>query len=116
MHDVPLDSNVYRTDFHDLEMMLVYSINALIKVLNRYSKLNIITEEYASEIQDIALESSKFVGYALYCSNKNRWMLNFKEFPINKCMNEQCSVDINKVVKCLIIRSKSSEIQEEVAS
>ena len=57
--------NLYRTDTHDLESMLLKSKKPLKKILKKYHKANhLITDTHVSETQTILLETSKYIGCA----------------------------------------------------
>lgn len=109
-----IEENLYRTDTHDLEAMLIRSKRTLKKVLISYSKDRcLIPEHDISKIQSIILGSSKYVGYALWCSNNYGWRINFKKFPINQCMDDSCRLDIEKMCELLAKRATSNEISSE---
>lgn len=118
-------ANLYMTDFHDLETTLIYSITTFKRIVRSFLKEQEIcdtgltredlSDEYIKDIQSTLLNSSKYVGCALYCSNKYGWMINFKDFPIDVCLNEDFTLDFNRMIKCLIRRlSSESSVSKEI--
>lgn len=118
-------NNLYMTDFHDLETMLIYSITAFKRIVRSFLKeqescdtgltREDLSDEYIKDIQLSLLDSSKYVGCALYCSNEYGWMINFKNFPIDVCLNEDFSLDFDKMIKCLTRRvSSGHSVPEEI--
>ena len=108
LNNVPLIENLYRTDTHDLESMLLKSEKSLKKVLDRYCNAdNLIPDTHISSIQNILLDISKYIGYALWCSNECQWMIDFEGFPINKFIDEKCDFDLNEA--CKHLKRKSSD-------
>ena len=100
--------NLYRTDTHDLESMLLKSKKPLKKILKKYHKANhLITDTHVSETQTILLETSKYIGCALWCSNECQWMIDFENFPINICIDDKCNLDFEKTYD--LLKRKSSE-------
>ena len=107
LNNVPLVENLYRTDTHDLESMLLKSEKTFKKVLYQYFKANhLISDSDISMIQNILLDTSKFIGYTLWCSNECKWMINFNNFPIEKCIDEKCNLNVKKVYKNFKNKSK----------
>ena len=111
---VPFVENLYRTDTHDLESMLLKSEKSLHKVLNQYCKDDdLISRTDISNIHDILLESSKYIGHALWCSNVCKWMINFEGFPIDKFIDEKLDLDLKEACKLLKLRSKDDALSME---
>lgn len=111
LSNISTEENLYRTDTHDLEAMLIKSKRTLKKVLIRYSKDRcLIPDLDISKIQSIILSSSKYIGYALWCSNNYRWRIDFKKFPINQCIDNSCRLNIEKMCEILSKRATSGEI------
>jgi hypothetical protein len=109
--DICTENNLYRTDTHDLESMLLKSENALKKILINYSEVDSsISVGEVSKTQNILLESAKYVGYALWCSTHNGWMVNFKNFPINACLDNNCHLDIQKMCKFMVSKSENDTL------
>ena len=114
LNNVPFVENLYRTDTHDLESMLLKSEKSLKKVLNKYGEVNhLIPKTDISNIQNILLESSKYIGHALWCSNECKWMINFKDFPINKFIDDKCDLDLKEVYKLLKTKSEYDALSLE---
>ncbi|MCK5374967.1 MAG: DUF4435 domain-containing protein [Alphaproteobacteria bacterium] len=108
LNNVPFVENLYRTDTHDLESMLLKSEKSLKKVLDRYCNAdNLIPDTHISSIQNILLDISKYIGYALWCSNECQWMIDFEGFPINKFIDEKCDFDLKEA--CIHLKRKSSD-------
>jgi hypothetical protein len=108
------EENLYRTDTHDLESMLLRSKKALKKILSRYDRTDhLISDTELFEIQEILLESSKYIGYALWCSNEYKWMITFKNFPINECINDRCELDLDCMCEMLINKSTNITMNKE---
>lgn len=108
LNTVPFVENLYRTDTHDLESMLLKSENSLQNVLNRYCDANhLIPDTDISSIHNILLDISKYIGYALWCSNEWKWMIDFEGFPINKFIDEKCNFDSNEA--CIHLKRKSAD-------
>ena len=106
--------NLYRTDTHDLESMLIKSGKALEKALNQYCVTkHVISDEEIIEIQNTVLETSTYIGYALWCSIKYKWMINFKDFPMSIVINEECDIDFKKVCECMKIKSACDTLSIE---
>ena len=111
---VPFIENLYRTDTHDLESMLLKSEKSLQKVLNQYcNDDDLISSTEISNIHDILLESSKYIGHALWCSNVCKWMINFEGFPIDKFIDEKLDLDLKEACKLLKLRSKDDALSME---
>ena len=116
LEDICIVENLYRTDTHDLESLLLTSEKSLKKVLNRYYNVDhIIKDTDVLEIQNILLENSKYIGYALWCSNKYNWRINFKDFPIHICINDKykCELDLKKTFNYLIKKSSNNTLSQE---
>jgi len=110
-NNVSIVENLYRTDTHDLESMLLKSKKSLKKVLKRYHEVDyFIKDSDVLGIQNILLESSKYIGYALWCSIDYEWKINFKDFPINICINDKCKCDLDLQQTFHCLRKKSSNI------
>ena len=109
--NVPFVENLYRTDTHDLESMLLKSERSLKKVLNIYHRVDhLIPDTDISNIQNILLETSKYIGHALWCSNECKWMINFKDFPINNFIDEKCNLDFKKTCEHLKMKSEDDTL------
>lgn len=114
LKNVHFVENLYRTDTHDLESMLLKSEKSLKKVLNQYCKDDyLISDTDIPKIQNILLETSKYIGYALWCSNEYRWWIDFKGFPINKFIDEKCDLDLKEACGLLKIKSKDDTLSLE---
>ena len=112
--EVSIQENLYRTDTHDLESMLLKSKRSLKKVLKRYHNADhLIKETDVSEIQKILLWNSQYIGYALWCSNKYKWMINFQDFPINICIDDKCDLNLQKTFRCLKKKSTGNTLSQE---
>lgn len=107
------DDNLYRTDTHDLESLLLKSERAFKKVLTSYFPAKRITPSDVLEVQMTLLNLAKYIGYALWCSNENRWMLQFKNFPIHECIDDDCELLTNDMFQKLIDLSDDTSISLE---
>lgn len=107
----PNKNNLYRTDGHDLEAMILKSENAIKKTLINYSKKKLVlSDEDIEEIQKILIDASMPIGYAMWCSNENKWMLKFKDYPIHLFLDENCNLKIQEAYTHLIECSVDSSI------
>ena len=114
LNTVPFVENLYRTDTHDLESMLLKSENSLQNVLNRYCNAdNLIPDTDISSIQNLLLDISKYIGYALWCSNEWKWMIDFEGFPINKFIDEKCDFNLKEACKHLKRKSVDDTLSLE---
>jgi len=114
LNNVHFVENLYRTDTHDLESMLLKSKKSLKKVLNMYCSVDyLIPDSDISNIQNILLKTSKYIGYALWCSNECQWMINFKDFPINNFIDEKCDLDLKKTCEHLKRKSEHDTLSLE---
>ena len=103
---IPSVENLYRTDTHDLESMLIKSEKALKKVLIQYcGNKHEITDADITEIQNTVLKTSKYIGYALWCSMEYKWKIKLQEFPIHEFIDKKCNIDFKKACKCIIKKS-----------
>jgi len=113
--NVSIVENLYRTDTHDLESMLLKSKKSLKKVLNNYHMANhLMKDTEILEIHKILLDDSKYIGYALWCSIEYKWMINFQDFPINICLDKKCNLDLRKTFRCLKKKSPHSTLSQEI--
>lgn len=111
----PQEENLYRTDTHDLESMLLKSKKAFKQILVKYAKADcLFSDNELAEVLKILLESSKYIGYALWCSNDYKWMVRFKDFPINECINDKHEIDIECMCEMLVNKSVNKAIDKEL--
>lgn len=110
-----LSPNVFLTDAHDTELMVVQS-PALEKVLREYAseqKIMEIEQQAGKDIRTLLLDGSKTFGYARWISLKKGYALKFDNLEPNKCFDRR-TLKIDEAKTLDHIRSKSSKLQLSV--
>lgn len=83
-----LSPNVFLTDAHDVELMVVQS-PALEKVLREYAseqKIMDVEQQTGKNIRTLLLDGSKTFGYARWISLRKGYALRFDNLEPNKCL------------------------------
>lgn len=108
-------ANVFLTDAHDTELMVVQS-PALEKVLREYGseqKIAEIEQQTGKGIRAVLLDGSKIFGYTRWVSLKKGYALKFDNLEPNKCFDRRTlRVDEEKTLDH--IRKKSQQLHLSV--
>lgn len=107
--------NLFYTDYHDLEMMIICS-PALDKFLNNFStssKIRLFLNTNKHESILLALfDNGKYLGYLRYLSEESRWGLNFDSIDEYKKLfskaKDSFTLDLKKTVEFLIEKSNNN--------
>ncbi len=118
-------NNVFLTDYHDLECMLIHSPaydSVLFEYANRNKYLR-FEEKRKRSVREIILESGAKIGYLRWYSLQNNLGLKFSGLDFSRFVNpENLEVDLIKLVEYILVHSKkhnvfnSSQIVKELKS
>lgn len=104
-------SNIFLTDTHDAELMVVQS-PALDKVLREYGseqKIAEIEQQTGKDIRSLLLDRSKAFGYARWASSKKGLSLKFDGLEPQQCFDRRTfAIDEKKTLDH--IRNKSQQL------
>jgi Protein of unknown function (DUF4435) len=99
-------SNLFVTDDHDLEMMLIKS-PALEKVLRELGSEDKIFN-FGKDVRKTLVESGKIIGYLRWASLKHNLNLKFEDLSFSKFI-EQKSLSINTLTLIQVIKNHSQK-------
>ncbi|WP_069997340.1 DUF4435 domain-containing protein [Cellulosilyticum sp. I15G10I2] len=107
--EFPKYENLFLTDFHDLECMLINSPayeNILAEYANRNKYLR-FEERKKKSLKHILLESGAKIGYLRWYSLQNNLGLKFSNLDFDKFVNAQeLEIDMRKLIDSVLIHSK----------
>jgi len=107
----PDNDNIFMTDTHDLETMILKS-HALEKLLAEYGskeKIENITKSKSKDIRQMLLEIGIQIGYLRWVSEKKNLALKFEEINFSAFVNEN-NLTINVTVMIdTVIKNSSKE-------
>ena len=109
----PVVTNLFYTDYHDIEMTMLKEDVVLRNLLTEYTLQGIL-----SEIQDNILSELLFVSYIRYYNEVNSISINFKEiaFRVDKDSASNIRIKIDELIYDLNQRSpnKKSLVEKNV--
>lgn len=97
---VPNKSNLFITDCHDVEMMLINSpaLEKILRELGSEEKIN----NFGKNIRKTLVENCKIIGYLRWVSLKYCLNLKFEDLNFNKFIDQKTLVvDIDKLIKAV---------------
>lgn len=101
------NSNLLRTDTHDLETMLLQS-PALDKVVREFGSEDKITK-FNQDIREVLLEAGILVGYLRWISQTDKLNLTFNSIVFAKFINEK-TLQIEKLKLIQEVKNKSQAL------
>lgn len=101
--------NLFLTDTHDTETMMIASDETFCAILHEFSPRN--TNNFHRLKQDF-LKSVEFLGYLRWYSNINSAELNFKGFNISTLLKEPDFTEL-RLISAVIKRSPNATITDE---
>lgn len=109
------ECNIFRTDFHDFEVM-IFKSSAFERLCNSFfQKSKIEKYENHDEIRSTILEKLYPLSLLKYLNYKEQWGLNFKNIDISKFLNKDF-VDINlEKMFDVVIQNTVSKLRERIA-
>jgi Protein of unknown function (DUF4435) len=99
--------NLFRTDTHDLETMMIKSF-ALDKVIDLLGSEDKITT-FGKDIRSVLVEAATSVGYLLWVSQCDALNLTFDGIKFNKFVDEQ-TLQINELKLIQEVKNKSQAL------
>ena len=104
--------NLFVTDTHDLETMLLLS-PALEKVLGEYipgDKLSYL-EKIGTKVRELLLDVGIQIGYLRWLNYKENLGLNFESLPISQIFDPQSrALDQKQILRAIKVASRSNNI------
>ncbi|WP_180242422.1 DUF4435 domain-containing protein [Bacillus sp. AFS029533] len=102
---VPLIKNLYLTDTHDIETMIMSSgvtLNDYIKMYADLDDYEKFLERTDTTIDKIIINSARIIGLLRYISIKNNFNLSFKEIDYTKFLDANLEVNLSNLCKHII--------------
>jgi hypothetical protein len=110
-NNLPTNSNLIVTDYHDLEIMLIQS-PALNKVINEYGSQEKINT-FGKDICLTLLESGKNIGYLRWVSLKFELALKFEGLDFKKFLDEKTlTINLTKMISTVKNNSQKHELKD----
>jgi len=110
----PDSPNLFPTDTHDLETMILAS-PALEKLIGEYcspTKVERLTRERGMDIRRIMLESGRPIGYLRWISQLGNLSLVFEGIRFSRFMSRTLAVDTIKLIRTVINKSGRHALNE----
>jgi hypothetical protein len=111
----PQSPNIFITDTHDLETMILAS-PALEKLVNEYcssSKVERLTQQRKKSIRQILLESGRPIGYLRWISQVQNLSLVFEDLKFSRFIDRgTLATDIPKMIKVVKNKSERHDLDE----
>jgi hypothetical protein len=104
--------NLFLTDSHDLETMILDS-PALEKFLTEYgskNKIKTFTNQYGKDVREILLEGGISIGYLRWLSLQDSLALKFEDLPFNKFVDDK-TLTVNEVQLIRVVKNHSQKHQ-----
>ena len=102
-------SNLFYTDYHDIEMMMVHNDSVFKNILFEYG-----LSEISDSLRNNLLEETSFIGYLRYYNELNDCQINFKGLSFGKFHSQRdddCLILLkNELINELNIRSSNKRI------
>ena len=95
----PFHPNLFFTDYHDAEMLLVSSDDTLQALFSEY----LPKENKPKDVRDFLMNALRFVSYTRWYSIRNKSGFRFKEFPLQVVLNlQKGEIEMEKFIDLLI--------------
>lgn len=111
----PQSSNIFITETHDLETMILAS-PALEKLVNEYcsaKKVERLTQQREKDIRQILLESGQPIGYLRWISQVKGLLLVFEDLRFSRFVDHRTlAVDISKMIEVVKNKSERHDLNE----
>ena len=112
----PSSPNLFITDTHDLETMILKS-PALEKLLTEFgstTKIEKLTQQLGKDIRDILLDGGVRIGYLRWISHKEKLSLKFEGIVFSRFIdNETLKLDTTKMITEIKNKSRGRGPNEE---
>lgn len=112
----PVSSNLFITDTHDLETMILKS-PALEKLLTEFGsagKIRDLTQQLGKSIRDILLDGGVQIGYLRWVSHKERLSLKFEGIVFSRFIdNETLRIDTARMITTVKNKSERHDLHEK---
>ncbi len=109
----PRNPNLFFTDTHDVETMMLKS-PALEKLLREHGSEEKINN-FGKDVRATLLESSKPIGYLRFYSLKDDLAFRFENLSFHKFIDKyNLAIDMNKLIKTVLENSQKHDDPEEI--
>lgn len=110
-------NNIYITDFHDMEIMMILS-KSFDRLFNEYRDHSIENDSMnINKLKSVIFEVCKELGKIRYLNYVNSYDLKFKNISYDDCItfkNESLVLDLDILLHKLIQRSENGKVSIEV--
>ncbi|MHA1285545.1 MAG: DUF4435 domain-containing protein [Promethearchaeota archaeon] len=110
---LPFNENVFYTDTHDIETMIISSeaFKIFLQEFTMKKELLNFEKRLNKNLKQILIETCIFIGYARWASFKNKWRLRFKHLDYTIFINNNdLSLNKKKFISELINNSPNVQI------
>lgn len=107
---------VFYTDFYDIDATAFAPRQAVVGLITnnmKRDKLREVSQRGAAGLVECIVEAAKHVGALRFLSEKNRWELNLREFPVHLMIGEGFVSDAEKLADVALKRSARAVIARD---
>ena len=108
-------NNLFITDTHDLETMLLKSpaLETLLIEFGSDTKIKELTHQLGKSVRDILLDSGTPIGYLRWVSHKENLWLKFEGIVFKKFTDDKTlTIDIAKMITTVKNKSERHDLYE----
>jgi len=111
---VPKGQNVFITDGHDLETMILKSpaLEKLITEFGSTEKLENLSQNRGKALREILLELGRPLGYLRWLSKQRNLLLTFEDIPFSKFIDRTYKLDTGAMINSIKNKSGRHDLAE----
>ncbi|MFG2095352.1 hypothetical protein [Streptomyces sp. NPDC048612] len=110
-------SYVFYTDFYDIDATAFAPRQSVIGVITnsvKREKLRECAQDGMGSLLESIVEAAKFVGILRFLSERNRWELHLRDFPVHLVIGEGFHIDLDRLASVVMQRSPRAQIEIEI--